>query len=242
MKIPHITKVTIAKAATLTKKTGKFVLTQANNCAIAHNLSPDKVMSTVMFISSLSPQFEARVAKILSTPDVIPVADKISKKVPIAKVTKTVVPKTADKIRLMAKGQVTNPVKLNKKFNDLLLENENSKNPLNNKGRVFLKEAKKHGVDPQVLMAIALHESGRGTSNATKAKRNIGGIMTSKGTLKHYSTIDLCIDQMAETLAYHHRENKINTIKELAYAGKYCGKNEAKEWIKGVMYYLNELQ
>ena len=66
--------------------------------------------------------------------------------------------------------------------------------------------------------------------------------MTSKQKLKHFSNIDLCIDQMAETLAYHHRENKINTVKELAEAGKYCGKSEAKEWIKNVMYYLNELQ
>lgn len=91
-------------------------------------------------------------------------------------------------------------------------------------------------------MAIAMHESARGTSKATKIQRNIGGIMSSKGNLKHYSTVDLCIDQMAETLAIHHRESKINTVKELATAGKYCSKDEAKEWIKGVMYYINELE
>ena len=124
----------------------------------------------------------------------------------------------------------------------MLLKNDKQKNPLNNKGAIFIKSARKHGVDPQVLMAIALHESGRGTSAATRERRNIGGIMTSKGKLKHFSNIDLCIDQMAETLAYHHRESKISSVHELANAGKYCSKDEAKEWIKNVMYYINELQ
>ena len=39
--------------------------------------------------------------------------------------------KTADNVRLMAKGEKINAPKLNRNFNDLLLDNENKKNPLN---------------------------------------------------------------------------------------------------------------
>ncbi len=239
MRIPHVNRYTVAKAAVLTRNTGKNILRHVENCALAHDVNADKVMSTIMLATTFTPRFDAKVAKYVKAPEAINVVSHMPKKAQIAKSSKTAkikivtTPKTADKVRLMAKGEIINASKLNKNFNELLLDNENRKNPLNNR---------KHGVNPTLLMAIAMHESARGTSKAVKVQRNIGGIMSSKGNLKHYSTVDLCIDQMAETLAIHHRESKINTVKELATAGKYCSKDEAKEWIKGVMYYIKELE
>lgn len=243
MKIPRVSKRTVMYAAVVTKRTGKQILNKAVTYSLQHEPNIDKVMSTVMAVSSLIPRYDAKMAQMARNFDhqeFVPTVNKTAKKISTA--VKILTPKTAATTKIMAKGQVQNSIKLNILFNSLLLENDMQKNPLNNKACIFIKSAKKHGVDPTVLMAIAMHESARGTSNATKVKRNIGGIMTSKQKLKHFSNIDLCIDQMAETLAYHHRENKINTVKELAEAGKYCGKSEAKEWIKNVMYYLNELQ
>ena len=248
MRIPHVNKYTIAKATVLTKNTGKNILRHVENCALAHDVNADKVMSTIMLATTFTPRFDVKVAKYVKAPEAINVVSHMPKKAQITKSSKNAkikiisTSKTADNVRLMAKGEKINASKLNRNFNDLLLDNENKKNPLNNKGLVFVREARKHGVNPTLLMAIAMHESARGTSKATKIQRNIGGIMSLKGNLKHYSTVDLCIDQMAETLAIHHRESKINTVKELATAGKYCSKEEAKEWIKGVMYYINELE
>ncbi len=238
MKIPRVNRFTVARAAVVTKRTGKFLIRKAENFSLEHDVNADKIVSTVMFASSLIPKLDAQMAKsIIKSQDIYEPAAEVVKKATVTKI----VPKTADKIKLMAKGTPQNLEKLSNSFNDLLLDNENKKNPLNNKGRIFIREAKRHGVNPELLMAIALHESARGTSSAVRERHNIGGIMTSKQKLKIFSNIDLCIDQMAETLAFHHREDKINTVKELAYAGKYCAKNEAQEWIKGVMYYLNEL-
>ena len=243
MRIPRVSKRAVIHVAVATKNTGKQILSKAVTYSLQHEPNIDKVMSTVMAVSSLIPRYDAKMAQMARNfehQEFVPAVSKTARKASHA--TKILTPKTASTTKIMAKGQVQNSTKLNILFNSLLLENDTKKNPLNNKAGIFIKSAKKHGVDPTVLMAIAMTESARGTSNATKVKRNIGGIMTSKQKLKHFSSIDLCIDQMAETLAYHHRENKINTVKELAEAGKYCGKDEAKEWIKNVMYYLNELQ
>ena len=240
MKIPQVKRFAVARVAVSTKRTSKQIIRKINNFALCHDLNPDKVLSTFMMVSTFIPKIEDRIAPAIISQET-PIVRTVSRKAS-SKILPKIAPKTADQVKLIAKGGIQNTQRLNILFNSMLLNNEKMKNPLNNKAPIFVKCAKKHGVDPTLLMAIAMHESARGTSNAVKTKRNIGGIMTSKQKLKIFSNIDLCIDQMAETLAYHHREDKINTVKELAYAGKYCAKNEASEWIKGVMYYINELQ
>ena len=109
-------------------------------------------------------------------------------------------------------------------------------------------DAKKYNVDPVVLMSIALHESARGTSDVAKLRHNVGGVTLNKKGVKGiyrfklYNRVEDCIDQMAETLSIHNKKSNIQTVKELAKAGKYCGKNEAKGWIKGVMFYVKHLK
>lgn len=242
--LPHINRYKLAKATVLTHKAGNKLLRQLAIGQICRNEYADRIVSSAIIASSIIP-------KIITKPHSIVTNEEATKTITIkiAQKTTNTASKKVQNItgvlldkKIMLKGKIEDAPRLNILFNSLLLKNDNKKNPLNNKGNVFISSARKHGVDPQVLMAIALHESRRGTSAATLEKRNIGGITTSKGKLKHFSNINLCIDQMAEILAFHHRKDNINTVKELAKAGKYCEKSSAKEWIKNVMYYINELQ
>ncbi|WP_236927537.1 glucosaminidase domain-containing protein [Geobacillus thermodenitrificans] len=51
--------------------------------------------------------------------------------------------------------------------------------------------AEKYGIDPVLLIAIALHETGYGTSHAVKNKNNPGGIMDpSTGKLKVFDSLE----------------------------------------------------
>ena len=112
------------------------------------------------------------------------------------------------------------------------------KNPLYNKGEVFIAKGEKYGVNPAVLASIAMFESGRGTSYAARVKKNVGGIMGRKG-LRTFSNVDDCIDVMAKTLQKRKNEN-IKDVYQLGVSGKYCDKSVGKEWSKNVMRFLRK--
>lgn len=67
---------------------------------------------------------------------------------------------------------------------------------------MFIQAAQRHNIDPVLLMAIALHETGNGTSPACTQKNNPGGIMMppSFSQLRAYPSLDQGIDAMAENL------------------------------------------
>ncbi len=67
---------------------------------------------------------------------------------------------------------------------------------------VFIETAKRHNIDPVLLIAIALHETGYGTSNAVIKKNNPGGIMMppSYSELRAYPSLDAGIEDMAKNL------------------------------------------
>ena len=155
---------------------------------------------------------------------------------------------TASNLKLITEEFTENPKELCSRFNNLLLKNDKGKNLLNNKGEAFIRISKKYNVDPVVLMSIALHESARGTSDVAKLRHNVGGVALNKKGLKGvyrfklYKRVEDSIDQMAETLSIHNNKSNIQTVKELAKAGKYCAKHEADEWINGVMFYAKRLK
>lgn len=117
---------------------------------------------------------------------------------------------------------------------------QKTKNPLFNKGKQFIEISQRHGVDPRVIIAIAMQESDRGISKAAINKNNIGG-MTGKNGLIKYERLEDCIEAMARVLERHTKKNKIFTIEELGNSGKYCDKSVSKLWIKNVRYYLRRL-
>lgn len=56
-------------------------------------------------------------------------------------------------------------------------------------GETFARLSLEKGMDPYLLAAISVHETGNGTSSAARNKYNFGGIMCSKG-LCSYSSVD----------------------------------------------------
>ena len=112
-------------------------------------------------------------------------------------------------------------------------------NPLFGKGKVFIESAERHGENPSLLVAIAMQESGRGSSSAARNKNNIGGLVGKHGTIR-FKSVDDCIESMAKIIE-RHTKNNIESIEQLGNSGKYCAKSAAPEWIKNVVFYINKL-
>lgn len=65
----------------------------------------------------------------------------------------------------------------------------------------FQSIAKKQGIDPVIMAAIAFHETGFGTSNAVRTKNNPGGLMNPNGSgLFVFSTLESGLESMGRTL------------------------------------------
>ena len=116
---------------------------------------------------------------------------------------------------------------------------DKTKNPLFGKGKSFIDSAERYGVNPSVLVAISMLESGRGTSYAARKRNNIGGLVGKNGTLK-FQNVDDCIEAMAKIIQKH-TKNNIQTIEELGLSGKYCDKSVGDKWADNVVYYINKL-
>jgi len=106
----------------------------------------------------------------------------------------------------------------------------------------FAAAGAKYGVDPKILAAIAMHETGNGTSSAFKNKNNAMGVSDASGPVDT-GTVGASIDKMARLLAagvqgkgpYAGKK----TIAEIAkvYAPEGAGndpKNLNKFWTDGV--------
>ncbi|TCS94849.1 M23 family metallopeptidase [Hazenella coriacea] len=69
------------------------------------------------------------------------------------------------------------------------------------KADVFINTGKKYGVDPVLIVAIALQETKNGTSPMVRKKNNPGGLYSStKKAFMEFDTLDQGIDYMAMTL------------------------------------------
>lgn len=87
-----------------------------------------------------------------------------------------------------------------------------------NKGDLFINVAESWGIDPVLMAAIALHETGRGTSNAVVNKNNPGGLMnpaTGSKELYVFDTLADGLDAMGRTLHNRIIKDGLNTIEKL---------------------------
>lgn len=89
---------------------------------------------------------------------------------------------------------------------------------LSGKGDAILAVSVKYNLDPVLVAAIILHETGNGTSNAVKLYNNPGGLMnpdTNWMGLTRFETLDAGIDSMGRTLKriIHKEGNK--TIQQI---------------------------
>ncbi|WP_258389613.1 glucosaminidase domain-containing protein [Paenibacillus spongiae] len=118
---------------------------------------------------------------------------------------------------------------------------------LQNTGSAFEAAGKKYGVDPILLAAIAMHETGNGTSSAVKGKNNVGGMMRRKGGLMEFGSLDEGIDAMASNLKRLYIDQGLTTIEQIQR--KYAPVGAAndptglnKNWVNGVTKFYNMLK
>lgn len=109
----------------------------------------------------------------------------------------------------------------------------------------FINAGKKYDINPNLLSAIAIHETGNGTSKAVNEKMNVAGMMGKNG-LRKYASIEDSIFDMARNL----RENYLNQGKDtIAKIGaKYAPVGATNDptglnnhWSKGVSRNFNNL-
>jgi beta-N-acetylglucosaminidase len=123
--------------------------------------------------------------------------------------------------------------------------NAHLKGVLQNTGHLFEAAGKKYEIDPAMLAAISIHETGNGTSNAARFKFNVAGMMSKNG-LKTYSSVEESIFDMARNLRQNYLDQGRTTIAQIG--AKYAPVGAANDpnslnnhWVKGVQYYFNTI-
>lgn len=110
---------------------------------------------------------------------------------------------------------------------------------------VFMDAAARNGLDPKLLMAIAMHETGRGTSSAFRNKKNAMGVSDAKGP-RSFASVEDSIYFMARQLKRNYLDKGLRTVEQIGakYAPIGAGNDPRglnKHWVSGVTRYLNEL-
>lgn len=109
----------------------------------------------------------------------------------------------------------------------------------------FIEAGKKYDIDPNLLSAIAIHETGNGKSRAVNEKLNVAGMMGKNG-LRSYDSLSDSIFDMARNL----RQNYLNQGKTTiaAIGAKYAPVGASNDptglnnhWTTGVAKQLNRL-
>lgn len=116
-------------------------------------------------------------------------------------------------------------------------------------GAAFAAAAQRHGVNPNLLAAIAMHETGNGTSRAVRENNNPGGLMnprTNWSTLQRFSSLNGGIDAMARNLKRGYIDKGLTTLPQIQQ--KYAPVGAANDprglnghWVSGVQHYLNSI-
>lgn len=108
-------------------------------------------------------------------------------------------------------------------------------------GDVFASVGAKYGISPALLAAIAVHETGNGTSSAAKSKNNVGGMMGKNG-LMSFGSLEEGIDKMASNLKRNYIDKGLTTIEQIQK--KYAPVGAANDptglnnnWVNGVNKY-----
>ena len=111
----------------------------------------------------------------------------------------------------------------------------------------FRRAGEKYGVDPDLLMAIAIHETGNGTSSAFRNKKNAMGVSPNGGGPRSFETVEAGIDYMARQLARNYLGQGLTTID--AIGRKYAPPGASNDprglnshWVKGVSEYYFQLK
>ncbi|KOF09885.1 conjugal transfer protein [Planococcus glaciei] len=109
----------------------------------------------------------------------------------------------------------------------------------------FINAGRKYDIDPGLLTAIAIHETGNGSSRAVNEKNNVAGMMGKNG-LRSYASVEESIYDMARNLRKNYLNQGKETIAEIG--AKYAPVGAANDptglnnhWTKGVSRQFNNL-
>lgn len=119
------------------------------------------------------------------------------------------------------------------------------KGALANSGSLFEQAGKTYGVNPALLAAISMHETGNGNSRAVQIKNNPAGMMGRDG-LKSYASLQDGVFDMARNLRKNYLDAGKTSIADIG--AKYApigAENDPSNlnsyWVKGVQSYYNQL-
>jgi Mannosyl-glycoprotein endo-beta-N-acetylglucosaminidase len=113
---------------------------------------------------------------------------------------------------------------------------------------VFNAAAKKYGLDPALLMAIAMHETGKGTSTMVAERNNPGGLFDSKANdYYRFASVGEGIDAMARNLKKNYIDKGLTTIEQIQKEYAPVGaKNDPqglnKDWAAGVSKFYEQIK
>ncbi len=115
--------------------------------------------------------------------------------------------------------------------------------------QAFIDAGKKYGMTPEQVkmgMAIAMHETGRGSSHAFRNKNNAMGISPNGGGPRSFDSVEEGIDYGMRNLKRHYFDKGLTTI--AAIGRKYAPvgsendpRNLNRHWVKGVSKYYSSL-
>lgn len=123
--------------------------------------------------------------------------------------------------------------------------NTQLKGTLQNAASLFVEAGKKYQINPTFLAAVSMHETGNGSSNASRFKNNVAGMMGKNG-LKSYDSIEESIFDMARNLRNNYLDEGKVTISQIG--AKYAPVGAANDptglnnhWVKGVQNYYYKM-
>lgn len=119
------------------------------------------------------------------------------------------------------------------------------KGALENSGPLFQEAGQTYGVNPALLAAISMHETGNGNSRAVQVKHNPAGMMGKDG-LKTYASLKDGIYDMARNLRRNYIDEGKTSIADIGAKYAPIGAendpgNLNSYWVKGVQYYYDQL-
>ncbi len=116
--------------------------------------------------------------------------------------------------------------------------------PLRPYAKDYIECGEKYGVNPALLVAISMHETANGTSNAFRNKRNAMGISNAKGVVAQ-SSVRASIERMARLMgtARMYKGKDLPAIARV-YAPVGAGNDPRgynQYWTRGVSKYINQI-
>ena len=112
------------------------------------------------------------------------------------------------------------------------------KSVFHGKAKAFIEAGREYMIDPRIILAVAMHESARGTSKMAIEKNNIGGLRQNGDYIK-FDSIETSIKSVARTLESRYLEG-YKTLNDVANSGRYCEKSVSTEWLNLVNTYIKK--